>query len=171
MAILYHLKTARATGLDISEKALEIAGKNAQNHGVSDRLKLDISDVFDALPSGKQHNFDLIVSNPPYIPAEDFAGLQPEVRLFDPMNALTDGRDGLSIIRKIIKDSPDFLNPGGFLLVEIGINQSENVRKMFSPHVWSKVEIVPDLQGILRMAVGELGRPGDRETGGQGVQL
>ena len=147
VSILHEIKTATATGLDVSEKALEIAGLNAENIGVINRLKLKISDVFAALQTEK---FDLIVSNPPYIPREEIETLQPEVRNFEPLSALTDGENGLSIIEKIIRESPEFLKSGGFLLLEIGFNQSDKVREMFRAEMWQSLEILPDLQGIPR---------------------
>lgn len=154
VSILHEAETATAVGLDISEKALEIAGLNARNNGVSNRLELKISDVFAALRQNA--SFDLIVSNPPYIPRGEIKDLQPEVRNFDPLDALTDGADGLSIIEKIAGDAPRFLKSGGFLLLEIGFGQSEKVREMFSPEKWQSVEILPDLQGIPRTVVAHL---------------
>jgi len=148
VSILYQNRTATATGLDISENALQIALRNAQTHKVSERLKLKISDVFAELEAEK---FDLIVSNPPYIPSEDFDELQLEVRDFEPQIALTDGKDGLSIVEKIIKDAPKFLKSEGFLLMEIGIDQSNAVREMFSTEIWNHVEFINDLQNIPRM--------------------
>jgi release factor glutamine methyltransferase len=127
---------------------LEIAEINAKSHFVSDRLKLKISDVFEFLQNEK---FDLIVSNPPYVPDKDFAALQAEVRDFEPKIALTDGKDGLSIIEKIIREAPNFLKPNCFLLMEIGFNQSNRVREMFNTKIWQAVEFTPDLQGIPRM--------------------
>ncbi len=148
VSILYQNRTATAMGLDISENALQIALRNAQTHKVSERLKLKISDVFAELEAEK---FDLIVSNPPYIPSEDFDELQLEVRDFEPQIALTDGENGLSIVEKIIKDAPKFLKSEGFLLMEIGIDQSNAVREMFAPNTWHHVEFINDLQGIPRM--------------------
>jgi release factor glutamine methyltransferase len=147
VSILHETPMARAVALDVSEKALQIARRNAEKHKVDERLELKISDVFDVL---SDERFDLIVSNPPYIPIEDFAALQPEVRDFEPRFALTDDSDGLSIIEKIIINAPEFLNSNGFLLLEIGFNQAAEVREMFSPAVWREVEILPDLQGIPR---------------------
>ena len=147
VSILSEVKIARAKGFEVSEKALKIAERNAERHEVSGRLKLEISDVFENLQNEK---FDLIVSNPPYISSADFAGLQPEVRDFDPKIALTDGKDGFSILSEIIKKSPKFLKSGGFLLLEIGIGQGEPIKKMFSDTIWKKVGILPDLQGIPR---------------------
>ncbi len=163
VSILNEVKTATAIGLDISEKALEIAEENAKFHCISDRLILEKSDVFENIRESEMLSrqspgqrrrydflFDLIVSNPPYIPQADFENLQPEVRNFDPQNALTDGKDGLTIIRKIVEKSPDFLKPNSVLLMEIGINQADTVEKMFSTESWETVEILPDLQNIPR---------------------
>ena len=138
---------------DISEKALEITKLNAEKNSVSERLKLIKSDVFENFENEK---FDLIVSNPPYVPTEDFATLQAEVRDFEPHIALTDGKNGLSIIEKIISDAPQFLKPDCYLLMEIGFNQSFKVREMFDPNIWQTVEFLPDLQGIPRMTKAHL---------------
>lgn len=147
VSILHNVPTATAIGLEISEAAIEIASENAMRHGVLSRLELRQSDVFSALTVER---FDLIVSNPPYIPAEDFDGLQPEVRDFDPRNALTDEGDGLSVIRKIVEHSQRFLNANGALLMEIGFGQSDAVRAMFHSDAWSSVDVLDDLQSIPR---------------------
>ncbi len=148
VSILHELKTARATGFDISQKALDIAEQNAVNNGVAERLELGVSNVFSALSAGDK--FDLIVSNPPYIHSEDMLTLQTEVREHEPPGALTDGRDGLSITQNLINESPAFLKPGGYLLIEIGIHQSPAVRKMADTGVWASLDFLPDLQGIPR---------------------
>lgn len=148
ISILNEVKNSRAIGLDISARAMEIAERNARRHNVSERIELKISDVFANLENEK---FDLIVSNPPYVPLREIETLQAEVRNFEPLNALTDQRDGFSIIEKIVKTSPRFLKTGGFLLMEIGFNQSEKGSQMFSPEKWRFIEILPDLQGIPRM--------------------
>ncbi|MGI8467102.1 MAG: peptide chain release factor N(5)-glutamine methyltransferase [Pyrinomonadaceae bacterium] len=154
VSILHEIKNARAIGLDISEKALEIAKKNAGRNNVSERLKLKISDVFAALDNEK---FDLIVSNPPYISVDEMETLQAEVRGFEPLAALTDGKDGLSIIEKIISESPEFLRGGnGYLLMEIGFNQARKVSEMFDKTVWQSLEFLPDLQGIARTVKAKL---------------
>lgn len=153
VSILNEVKNSRAIGLDISASALKITEKNAGRHNVSERIELKISDVFAAL---KNEKFDLIVSNPPYVPLREIETLQAEVRDFEPINALTDKRDGLSIIEKIVYESPFFLKPDGFLLMEIGFNQSEKVSRMFSQEIWRFVEILPDLQGIPRMVKAQI---------------
>lgn len=153
VSILHSVPSASAIGLEISEAAMEIASENAMRHGVLSRLELRLSDVFSALTVEK---FDLIASNPPYIPLKEFAGLQPEVRNFDPRQALTDEGDGLSVIRKIIEHSPHFLKKGGALLIEIGFGQGDEVKAMFKPDVWSSVVLLEDLQSIPRTVVAQL---------------
>lgn len=153
VSILHQVKSATGVGLDISKNALEIAEKNAATHQVLNRLELKVSDIFTNLSSEK---FDLIASNPPYIPPDEIKDLQPEVRDFEPIFALTDNDDGLSIIRKIVADAPKFLNENGLLLIEIGFGQAEKVLQIFSPEIWSKVEILPDLQAIPRTVRAEL---------------
>ncbi|CAN5306505.1 peptide chain release factor N(5)-glutamine methyltransferase [soil metagenome] len=148
VSILHENRSATAIALDISEKALQIARKNAVQHKVLERLELKTSNIFAEL---KEERFDLIVSNPPYIPVTDFDALQIEVRDFEPQMALTDGKNGLSIIEKIIKNAPKFLRPSGILLMEIGFNQSNEVREMFSANLWKSIEFLPDLQGFLRV--------------------
>jgi release factor glutamine methyltransferase len=147
ISILNEVKTATAIGVDISENALQIARKNVEKHSITDRLKLKISDVFSNL---KDEKFDLIVSNPPYIPETDLEDLQAEVKNFEPHSALFAKKDGLEIVEKIINKSPRYLKTGGFLLIEIGINQSETVEKMFSADIWKSVEFIRDLQEIRR---------------------
>ena len=154
VSVLHNSSHAFALGLDISAKALAVARKNAEKHGVSARLTLVQLDVFSVLKGG---DFDLIVSNPPYIPAADIEKLQSEVRDHEPLNALTDGADGLSLIRRIVAESPAHLKPGGQLLMEIGYSQSEAVEALFDRTVWPELDIIPDLQGIPRMVKGIAG--------------
>jgi release factor glutamine methyltransferase len=97
--------------------------------------------------------FDLIVSNPPYINEEDFQTLQSEVKSYEPQQALTPGGDGLSMIRRLLKDAPRFLKEGGYLIFEIGYDQSETVKEMIDEEVWTPIEIRKDLQGIPRTVV------------------
>ena len=153
VSILHEVVRATAVGADISQKALEISQRNAVKHQVSDRLVLLNSDIFQNVPREK---FVLIVSNPPYISSSDIPHLQREVKDFEPINALTDGKNGLSIIKKLISESPGFLLSGGFLLIEIGFGQADEVEMMFSADIWRSVEILPDLQGIPRTVKAQL---------------
>lgn len=148
VSILKNVPASSAIGLEISLAAIAVAEKNAALNGVSDRLAIRRSDLFAALGDER---FDLIVSNPPYIPAADLAGLQPEVKLFEPNTALTDGGNGLSLISSIIETSPRHLHPGGTLLIEIGFGQADAVGRMLDSSRFRHWEIVPDLQQIPRM--------------------
>jgi len=148
ISVLHHRPNSSAVGLDVSGAALEVARRNAEKHNVMDKLDLIESDVFGAVAGER---FDMIVSNPPYVPVRDIDGLQAEVRDFEPRSALTDGSNGLSIIRTIAAEAPKFLLPGGAVLMEIGFNQADEVVKMFELPSWQKTELFPDLQGIPRL--------------------
>lgn len=147
VSILHELKNASAIGLDVSEKALEVARRNAEKHQVLQRFEMRISDVFDNLTDEK---FDIIVSNPPYISHQEIESLQTEVKDFEPINALTDGADGFSIIKKIIENAPQFLLSKGFLLMEIGFGQAEKVEAMIDRKIWCEIGFLHDLQNIPR---------------------
>lgn len=153
VSILHEVKNATATGADISENALKITKLNAEKNSVSERLRLIKSDVFENVEDEK---FDLIVSNPPYISSLDFENLQKEVRDFEPQTALTDNKNGLSIIERIISDAPHFLKPDCFLLMEIGFDQSIEVEKMFDLQIWQSVGFLRDLQAIQRTVKAKL---------------
>ena len=152
VTLLCELNDARAVAIDKSPAALEIAKLNAIAHSVAERAEFVTSDCFDALdPNEKQ--FDLVVSNPPYVAAAVMAGLQREVRDHEPLVALSPGPDGLSVIRRLLTDAPRFLKPNGHLLMEIGFDQGEAVTNLIDPAVWSLLDIRPDLQGIPRIVV------------------
>ncbi len=152
VSLLHERPSVQATGVDISERALRVAARNAARTGVSERLRLLVSDGLAALDSSRAR-FDMIVSNPPYVAEDALAGLQREVRDHEPRVALTPGGDGLRVIRSLLLDAPRFLNPGGHLLLEIGFDQSEAVEGLIDPRVWRLLDINKDLQGIPRTVV------------------
>lgn len=149
VTLLHERPQAQGVGLDISEAALRVAARNSARHGVQNRLALAASDCFDAL-SEPHARFTMIVSNPPYVAAEAIAGLQREVREYEPSVALTPGTDGLRVIRRLLMDAPRFLDSGGHLLLEIGFDQHEAVHSIINPQVWQLLDIHKDLQGIPR---------------------
>jgi len=149
ISILANVRAARAAASDISPAAIEVARRNAIDNFVSDRITLIESDLFAGF--GRER-FELIVSNPPYVPAAEMDGLQPEVLAFEPRTALTDGADGLTIIERIVDQAPAFLSAGGSLVLEFGFGQADRVDAMFDRSIWSAVEIVPDFRSIPRMA-------------------
>lgn len=153
ISILKNLTDAKAVAVDISPEALNVAEQNAKFHNVSDRLDLKLSNLYTDL---EQVKFDLIASNPPYISTDEMTAIQPEVIDHEPHLALTDGADGLSIIKDIISRAPHYLKSGGIILIEIGSTQSHKVSEMFLPDIWTDVTFIPDLQQIPRIASARL---------------
>ena len=150
ISILKELTNARAVAIDISESALKVALRNAERHGVMDRLRVIESDLFSAIAS--DDIFDLLVSNPPYVSEAELKSLQREVQ-YEPAAALAGGADGLATIRRILRDAPPFLCAGGYLVFEIGFGQSESVEALVGARDWQMIEIRRDLQGIPRTVV------------------
>jgi release factor glutamine methyltransferase len=153
ITLLCERRDARAVAVDISEAALEVAQRNAREHLVHDRIEFKPSDCFSGLNQSASHLFDLILSNPPYVSANQLSGLQREVRDHEPLVALSPGDDGLKVIKRLLLDSPQFIRAKGYLLMEIGFDQGETVQHLVDPHVWKLKEIRPDLQGIPRIVV------------------
>ena len=143
LTLLSEWPNASAVGADICEKALLIAQRNAAQLEVSDRFQAQKSDWFEAI--GGQ--FDLIVSNPPYIGEDEIPHLDPDVRLYDPMIALSPGRDALQAYQNIARDAIGYLKPDGRLLVEIGFRQGEAVRELFASNGLKEIKIIQDLNG------------------------
>ncbi|MFN2530263.1 MAG: peptide chain release factor N(5)-glutamine methyltransferase [Pyrinomonadaceae bacterium] len=152
ITLLCELEKAHAVALDLSPAALGVARENANRLSVADRISFVVSDCFDSVdPSATV--FDVIVSNPPYVAASVVPVLQREVRDYEPHEALTPGGDGLSIIRRLLADSPRFLVPQGWLTLEIGFDQGDSVEQLIDPKSWRLVDLLPDLQNIPRIVV------------------
>lgn len=134
---------ATGVGADLSEAACLTASANAVAHGVAERAEILQSDWFAAI----EGEFDLIVSNPPYIAAEEFAQLEDEVRRYEPALALTDGGDGLEAYRRIADGVMDHLAPGGRIVVEIGPTQAAAVIALFAQAGLSGATVLRDLDG------------------------
>jgi release factor glutamine methyltransferase len=149
---LREIPGARAVAIDIVPAALEVAKRNAARHSVAERIDFVISDCLAALDPENplQSRFDLIVSNPPYVEERALAGLQREVRDFEPRAALAAGADGLTVIRRLLLEAGSFLNTGGHLLFEIGFDQSAAVEQLIDRNTWKLLGIYKDLQGIPR---------------------
>jgi len=125
---------ARITALDVSEAALMLARENAAANGVAERIEFLAGDGFAAL--GGVREFDLIISNPPYIPSAEIATLEPEVRDFDPRAALDGGADGLDFYRRLATQAPGFLQADGRIMLEFGDGQAEEIRAIFTGEKW-----------------------------------
>jgi len=144
-----YLARATITAVDISEAALCLARENAEMNGVSDRITFRESDWFEHVDG----QFDLVVSNPPYVAADDLDGLPPEVRLHEPTVALDGGRDGLERIEALIGSVRERVLPGGAILLEIGHGQAERVTALLRDAGLREVVVEPDLAGVERFAV------------------
>jgi len=147
VALSYALPEAQVTGLDISEAALAIAKRNAETHHVAGRMRFLTSDVLSAVASER---FDAIVSNPPYVAEADRASLEPQVRDYEPSGALFAGTSGLDVYERLIPEAHAALEPGGWLLMEIGQGQRDALTQLLSG--WNNVGFIDDLQGIPRVA-------------------
>jgi len=150
ISVCKFVKNAVGFAVDISANALEVAKFNAKKFSVDDRINFFCGNLFEPL-AGKK--FDAIISNPPYIPTAEIKNLQAEVKT-EPLQALDGGEDGLNFYRKIISASPEFLNCGGFLAVEIGSTQAEDVKKIFAENNFCDTEIFQDLAGLDRVVAG-----------------
>lgn len=137
-----------AYGADISEKALALATRNVNKHKVD--VKLIQSDLFQNI----EGTYDIIVSNPPYIPSDEIRSLMPEVRDYEPMIALDGACDGLDYYRRIISSLKEFLNPDGWVFFEIGYNQGMDVKRLLEKEGFSDVFIKQDLSGLDRIVCG-----------------
>jgi len=151
ISLLHELRDARAIATDLSLGALRVAQRNAKRHKVIDRLILVEADGF--APAGEDHEFSLIVSNPPYVTENEFAVLQPEVRDYEPRAALVSGEDGLAHIRMLLRAAPPHLQCGGYFIFEIGFGQGDAVARLIDQEQWSVIEVRKDLQNIPRTFV------------------
>lgn len=152
------LPGARVYATDVSGPALAVAGKNAAAHGVGAGVSFLQGDLFEPLEgAGLEGRVDFLVSNPPYVSEAEMAGLMPEVRDYEPHQALYGGPDGLAIVRRIAGGAGRFLAPDGCLMMEIGAGQAEAVRQIVSERLaCTELEFVPDLQKIPRILVARI---------------
>jgi release factor glutamine methyltransferase len=142
IALAVHCPAAQLIATDVSAEALELATKNAARHNVLDRINFLQGDAFAAIESAK--TFDLIISNPPYIPTGEIQTLQIEVRDHDPRQALDGGPDGLAFYRRIAAEAAPFLKPDGKIMLEFGDGQAPSVCEIFESQKWIVEAIVED---------------------------
>lgn len=160
LSCLKGMPMARGVGVDASPAALDVAAGNARDLGLADRARFLVSDWFSAVSGA----FDLIVSNPPYIAAEEMAALAPEVRDWEPHLALTPGGDGLDAYRVIARGAGARLMPGGRLLLEIGPTQGEAVAGLLAAAGLGEVRVLPDMDGRDRVVAAV--KPGPEDACG-----
>jgi release factor glutamine methyltransferase len=162
LTLLSRLRTALGLGIDIADDAVAMARENAAALGLADRAGFQVGDLFVGLEglarlSGKTATprFDVIVSNPPYIPSGEIAGLDPEVRLHDPRLALDGGADGLDFYRRIAREAGAWLASGGILAVEVGAGQAGDVAAMIEAAGFTGLATRRDPGGIERVVIAE----------------
>jgi release factor glutamine methyltransferase len=148
------VRNIQVTSIDTNVEALEVARGNAATHGVAARVSLYEMSVFDPIVERLAQQYDLLVSNPPYVSAEEWEQLAPEVRMYEPRLAVTDSGDGYAFYRRIAELGPALLRKNGSILVEVGYGQAENVLKIFKAAGVRELSVVNDLQGLPRVVVG-----------------
>ncbi len=157
LSFLLARPTWRMTATDVSSAALSLALENAQRLGALANLRLLEGDLFEALPGGER--FELVTSNPPYIPSGEIETLAPDVRDFEPKMALDGGPDGLAFYRRLVEAAPRFLVPGGVLAVEVGFGQAPDVASLFGERGFTEIERTKDYAGIERVVSGTAPAP------------
>lgn len=160
LSILMEKEDAHGTGVDISEGALAVAEKNRKNLHLEERALLVKSDIFSGeyfQKNSSEHpmEYDMLISNPPYIPTADIQQLMDEVRLHDPVLALDGKEDGLYFYRRITEEALRYLKPGGWLLYEIGCDQGEAVSRIMRTNDFSNIAVKKDLAGLDRVVLGQ----------------
>ncbi|MES2790297.1 MAG: peptide chain release factor N(5)-glutamine methyltransferase [Planctomycetota bacterium] len=154
VSLTVNLPTAVCTASDISPAAIQIATENAQTHKVGDRITFLEGDLFAALPRDAQ--FDLIVSNPPYIPEGEIAGLDADVRNHEPLHALQAGTDGMLFLNQIVEQASRYLVPGGWLALETGIEQAPlTAQALEARRDFTEVKVVKDAGGRPRVVLAQ----------------
>lgn len=147
-------KNLHGYAVDISAEAIAAAQENAGILHVEDKIEFLQGDLLQPLRNiPDREPLAAIVANPPYIPLADMDTLEPEVRAYEPADALTDGADGLNFYRRLLEESKELLATDGFLACEIGIKQAASVKKIAEENAWGKIEILKDLAGIERVVV------------------
>jgi release factor glutamine methyltransferase len=151
VAVAKHRTNARIAATDISERALDVARRNAARHGVESRVTFVPADLFGDLAGP----VDIITANPPYVAERNAPGLQPEVGAHEPHVALFGGgNDGLKMVERVVRESPPLLRPGGFLIFEFGFGQEVEVEALVrASAVLTLLDLKRDLQGIARTVI------------------
>ena len=156
IALLRYFENAQATFLDISEEALQITSKNLGRYDLLDRSEILCSDLFETPRNASKENpkkWDAIVSNPPYLSKQDWKNAEPEI-LFEPRQALDGGEDGFVFYERILREAPEFLNPCGWLAVEVGQGQAARVAGEMKQRFFKEIKIFRDHSNIERIVLG-----------------
>lgn len=153
LSLLHELRNAGGLGTDLSEEALEAARENAVRLGLQERAAFRQGDLWE--PVGDER-FDLIVSNPPYVPTDVIPTLEPEVRCGEPYAALDGGEDGLVFYRRILKEAAGHLKPSGIIIVESGFDEAAQIAALMQDQKLREIRTVKDYGGLDRVVLGAL---------------
>lgn len=153
LSLLHELRNAGGLGTDLSEEALEAARENAVRLGLQERAAFRQGDLWE--PVGDER-FDLIVSNPPYVPTEVIPTLEPEVRCGEPYAALDGGEDGLVFYRRIMREAAGHLKPSGIIIVESGFDEAPQIAALMQEQKLRGIRTVKDYGGLDRVVLGAL---------------
>ncbi len=148
------IRDVHVTTMDKSGEALEVAQANAMAHGVSDRISFICSDFFEPLDRMLLEKCDYLVSNPPYVSAEEWGHLDPEVQRYEPREAVSDLKDGYQFYRRIAEVAQNLVREDGWIMVEVGYGQAGTVRKIFDEGGLRETRSVNDLEGVPRVVMG-----------------
>ena len=155
LSLLLEKQGSTGTGVDVSQEALKVAGKNKIQLGLDGRAELLQSDLFSAKELEEDGQYDILISNPPYIPTKEIDTLMEEVKSHDPRLALDGHEDGLYFYRRICTEGRAYLKKGGWLLFEIGCDQGKDVANLMENAGFSQVQIRKDLSGLDRVVLGK----------------
>jgi release factor glutamine methyltransferase len=152
ISLAKNLNGVKVTSIDLSSSAIKVAEANAGFNGVNDKIDF-INSGIEEYQTNQQ--FDLIVSNPPYVSEQDYSSLQKEILEYEPIESVTDKSDGYKFYRLISERSNDFLKNGGYLLFEMASGQSEKIKSILEQNNFSDIKIVKDYQNIDRVIIGK----------------
>ncbi|MEM1011305.1 MAG: peptide chain release factor N(5)-glutamine methyltransferase [Planctomycetota bacterium] len=155
IALAKSLSKATIVATELSEEAAEVARANVDKLGLTDRIDVRVGDLLEGIDG----DFDVIASNPPYIPTSAIASLDANVRDYEPHVALDGGDDGLDVLRRLLAGSSDRLRPGGFLATEMQHDQGDALTSLATDSGWQGVRVVRDLAGHDRVLVADRGGP------------
>ena len=148
------MRNTRITAIDRSAEALEVAQTNARMHGVTESIAFENASFFEPLESRFPQQFDYLVSNPPYVSIQEWQELDPEVRQFEPRQAVSDQNDGYEFYRRLGEVARQLVRKGGWVIVEVGYGQAERVTEIFRGAAFGEISVVNDLQEVPRVVLG-----------------
>ena len=159
-ALAKHMPGARVVATDLSEDALAVAKENIARHELADRVDLLQGDLLDALrqhpAAGRDRSIRYLCSNPPYIPDHEWDAVEPNVKNHEPTLALRGGPDGMDLVRRLIASGPQFIEPGGLMLIEVAASHADQARRLAESHDrLTNTRVLKDSDGLPRIVVAE----------------